>query len=80
VLVAANPCFGLDFKAVDLFHNLLVETRNAGAAVLLVSEDLDELLALADRIFVMADGILAHETTPSSVDLAVIGRQMAGHH
>jgi len=79
VLVAANPCFGLDFKAVDFIHNLLVETRNKGAAVLLVSEDLDELLALADRIFVMTDGTLAHETTPEEVDLAVIGRQMAGH-
>jgi ABC-type uncharacterized transport system ATPase subunit len=80
VLVAANPCFGLDFKAVDFIHDLLVETRNNGAAVLLVSEDLDELLMLADRIFVMTDGVVAHETTPDAVDLAVIGRQMAGHH
>jgi len=80
VLVAANPCFGLDFKAVDFIHNLLVETRNKGAAVLLISEDLDELLSLADRIFVMTEGTVAHETVPSDVDLAVIGRQMAGHH
>jgi ABC-type uncharacterized transport system ATPase subunit len=80
VLVAANPCFGLDFKAVDFIHDLLLETRNQGAAVLLVSEDLDELLSLADRIFVMTEGNVAHETTPSEVDLAVIGRQMAGHH
>jgi ABC-type uncharacterized transport system ATPase subunit len=80
VLVAANPCFGLDFKAVDFIHNLLMETRNKGAAVLLVSEDLDELLALADRIFVMAEGTVAHETTPGEVDLAVIGSQMAGQH
>ena len=80
VLVAANPCFGLDFKAVDFIHNLLVETRNKGAAVLLVSEDLDELLVLADRILVMTEGIVGHETTPGQVDLAVIGRQMAGHH
>ena len=79
VLVAANPCFGLDFKAVGFIHNLLVETRNKGAAVLLVSEDLDELLTLADRIFVMTDGVVAHETTPGEVDLAIIGRQMAGH-
>ena len=80
VLVAANPCFGLDFKAVDLIRDLLIETRNKGAAVLLVSEDLDELLLLADRIFVMTEGTVAHETTPAEVDLAVIGRQMAGHH
>ena len=80
VLVAANPCFGLDFKAVDFIHDLLLETRNKGAAVLLVSEDLDELLLLADRIFVMTDGTAAHETRPAEVDLAVIGRQMASHH
>lgn len=79
ILVAANPCFGLDFKAVDFIHDLLVKTRNEGAAVLLLSEDLDELLALADRIFVMTEGQVAHETTPAEIDLAVIGRQMAGH-
>jgi len=80
VLVAANPCFGLDFKAVDFIHDLLLETRNKGAAVLLVSEDLDELLTLSDRIFVMTGGTVAHETTPAEADLTMIGRQMAGHH
>jgi simple sugar transport system ATP-binding protein len=80
VLVAANPCFGLDFKAVEFVHNRLTEARNNGAAVLLISEDLDELLALADRIFVMSEGRLVHETTPAAADLAAIGRQMAGHH
>ncbi|MCU1261261.1 MAG: ATPase component of uncharacterized ABC-type transporter [Bryobacterales bacterium] len=80
VLVAANPCFGLDFKAVDFIHECLLQTRNRGAAILLISEDLDELLALADRIFVMSEGALVHETTPQSADLSLIGRQMAGHH
>lgn len=47
VLIAANPCFGLDFSAVDFIHQTIVEARNRGVAVLLVSEDLDELLALA---------------------------------
>jgi ABC-type uncharacterized transport system ATPase subunit len=80
VLVAANPCFGLDFKAVDFIHDRLTETRDSGAAVLLVSEDLDELLDLADRIFVMSNGRLVHETTRGEADIALIGRQMAGHH
>jgi len=80
VLVAANPCFGLDFKAVDSIHELLVETRNQGAAVLLVSEDLDELLMLADRIVVMTGGAIVLETTPEDADPAAIGRHMAGHH
>jgi len=56
VLVAVNPCFGPDFKAVDFVHDRLMEARNRGAAVLLVSEDLDELLAMADRIVVMRLG------------------------
>jgi len=79
VLVAANPCFGLDFKAVDFVHNQLMEARNRGAAVLLVSEDLDELLALADRILVMTGGKFVNESTPAEVDMALIGQQMAGH-
>ncbi len=78
VLVAANPCFGLDFKAVGYIHDRLIDARNGGAAVLLLSEDLDELLELADRIFVMSEGELVHETTPAGADLATIGRQMAG--
>jgi len=80
VLVAANPCFGLDFKAVDFIHDRIVETRNKGAAILLISEDLDELLDLADRVFVMSGGRLVHETTPAAADLAEIGARMAGHH
>jgi ABC-type uncharacterized transport system ATPase subunit len=80
VLVAANPCFGLDFKAVNFIHDRLIEARNGGAAVVLISEDLDELLALADRIFVMSEGKLVHETRPEVADIAEIGRQMAGHH
>ncbi len=46
VFVAANPCFGLDFKAVDFVHECLLKLRNEGGAVLLVSEDLDELMAV----------------------------------
>jgi ABC-type uncharacterized transport system ATPase subunit len=79
VLVAANPCFGLDFKAVDFVRDRLMEARNRGAAVLLVSEDLDELLAMADRILVMTGGEFVNECTPAEVDMAVIGQQMAGH-
>ncbi len=80
VLVAANPVFGLDFKAVDFIHERLLQTRNQGVAVLLLSEDLDELLELADRVLVMSGGMIVHETTPEKADPAAIGRQMAGHH
>jgi simple sugar transport system ATP-binding protein len=79
VLIAANPCFGLDFAAVAQIHAEIVEARNRGAAVLLVSEDLDELLELADRIVVMFNGRLVYESPASDADLVQIGRHMAGH-
>jgi simple sugar transport system ATP-binding protein len=79
VLVAANPCFGLDFKAVAEIRSQLMEARNRGAAVLLVSEDLDEILELADRILVISDGRIVHETTNQEANRQVIGRYMAGH-
>jgi len=79
VLVVANPCFGLDFTAVSEIHARIMAARNAGAAVLLVSEDLDEILELADRILVMSDGRLVYETTPDAANPIIIGRHMAGH-
>jgi general nucleoside transport system ATP-binding protein len=79
VLIAANPCFGLDFKAVSEIRSQLVEARNRGAAVLLVSEDLDEILELADRILVMSEGRIVYETAGGAADRHVIGRHMAGH-
>jgi ABC-type uncharacterized transport system ATPase subunit len=79
VLIAANPVFGLDFAAVADIHAQIMAARNRGAAVLLVSEDLDELLELSDRIVVMFEGRIVHETTPDAADLTVIGRYMAGH-
>ena len=79
VLVVANPCFGLDFTAVAEIHGRIMAARNAGAAVLLVSEDLDEILELADRIHVMSGGRLVYETTPGAADPIVMGHHMAGH-
>ncbi len=71
---------GLDFVATAFVHNHLVELRNNGGALLLVSEDLDELVKLADRIVVMSGGVIAHETQPSELDRAVVGRYIGGHH
>ncbi len=79
VLIAANPCFGLDFAAVAQIHAEIMAARNRGAAVLLVSEDLDELLELSDRLVVMFHGQLVYETRGSDADLTEIGRHMAGH-
>lgn len=79
MLVVANPVFGVDFAAVAEIHVQIVAARKRGTAVLLVSEDLDELLELADRILVMSLGAVVHETTREAADRMVIGRYMAGH-
>jgi simple sugar transport system ATP-binding protein len=79
LLIVANPVFGLDFAAVAEVHRRLLAARDAGAAVLLVSEDLDELLALSDRLLVMSAGELVHECATAAADIGVIGRCMAGH-
>lgn len=79
LLIAANPCFGLDFAAVEFIHGQIVEARNRGVAVLLVSEDLDELLTLADRIVVISDGEFVYESAIADADLSTIGQRMAGH-
>ena len=79
VMISANPCFGLDFAAVAQIHAEIIAARNRGAAVLLVSGDLDEILEIADRIVVMFNGRLVHETPAAAADLVEIGRHMAGH-
>ena len=79
LLIAANPCFGLDFSAVEFIHNAIVDARNRGVAVLLVSEDLDELLGLCDRLHVISDGKLVYESDTAQADLTIIGQRMAGH-
>jgi simple sugar transport system ATP-binding protein len=79
VLIAANPCMGLDFAAVAEIHARLRKARDRGTAVLLVSADLDEIFALADRVLVMSEGRIVHETTPSTADLRTVGQFMAGH-
>ncbi|MEM9214448.1 MAG: ABC transporter ATP-binding protein [Cyanobacteria bacterium P01_F01_bin.150] len=79
LLIAANPCFGLDFNAVDFIHTEIINARNRGVAVLLVSEDLDELLKLSDRIMVISEGKLVYESAIADADYTLIGQRMAGH-
>ncbi len=78
VLIAANPVFGLDFAAVREIHARILDVRRAGGAVLLVSEDLDELLELSDRIAVMSEGRIVHETDAATADRRTIGAHMGG--
>ncbi len=80
VLLVSNPVFGLDFAAVAEIHSRLRAVREQGGAVLLVSEDLDELLSLADRIVVISEGQLVHECLAVDADRRVLGAFMAGGH
>jgi simple sugar transport system ATP-binding protein len=78
LLIVANPCFGLDVKAVAEVRARITAARNAGTAVLLISEDLDEILELSDRIVVMHDGRVVHETPGDGADAQEIGAHMLG--
>ena len=64
VLVAASPTRGLDIAATEAVHRFLREGAAEGMAILLIAEDLDEILALADRIAIMYEGRLVGEPTP----------------
>jgi simple sugar transport system ATP-binding protein len=79
LLIVMNPVFGLDFVAAAEIHRRLRAARDDGCAVLLVSEDLDELLDLSDRVIVMTGGTIALESASPAGDRDAIGRAMGGH-
>ena len=78
VLVAASPTRGLDVGAIESVHSYLHEAAANGVGVLLLSEDLDEILTLADRIAVVYEGRIAGETPRAGANVEEIGLLMAG--
>ena len=78
VILANQPVRGLDIGAVHYVHSQLLEARDRGAAVLLISEDLDEVMALADVIHVIADGRLSPPFARGEMTPAALGLWMAG--
>ena len=78
MIVATQPTRGLDIGAVAYVHRKLLEARGRGAGVLLISEDLDELFALSDRIAVMFRGVLSVALRTEEVSLKELGLKMAG--
>ena len=78
VLVASSPTRGLDVGALETVHEYLRDAASRGVAILLLSEDLDEILALADRIAVMYEGELVGEVSGEGADVEEIGLLMAG--
>lgn len=79
VILANQPSRGLDVGAVAYVHQKLLEARSRGAAILLISEDLEELLALSDRIVVISEGHLSRPSARGELTVRQIGEMMAGH-
>jgi len=78
LLIAVQPTRGLDVGAIEYIHQRLVEQRQAGKAVLLVSLELDEVMNLSDRILVIYEGALVAELRPRDVTIQELGLYMAG--
>jgi simple sugar transport system ATP-binding protein len=79
VILANQPTRGLDVGAVSYVHKRLLEARDRGAAILLISEDLEEILALSDRILVMSKGKLSSPSRRGERTIRELGELMAGH-
>jgi simple sugar transport system ATP-binding protein len=78
LLLVGQPTRGVDIGAIEFIHQQLIAMRDAGAAVLLVSVELDEIMSLSDRILVMFDGRIVGEVAGEGVDERTLGLMMAG--
>ena len=78
LMLVGQPTRGVDIGAIEFIHQRLIEMRDAGAAVLLVSVELDEILAMSDRILVMFDGRIMGERMADATDAQELGLMMAG--
>jgi simple sugar transport system ATP-binding protein len=79
LVVAYQPTRGIDIGAAALVQSRLIEARNAGAGVLLISFELDEIFACADRVLVIANGTFVGAFERAEIDRGRIGALMAGH-
>ena len=78
VLIAAQPTRGVDIGAAEYIHERLGQQRAAGTAIVVISEDLDEVLALADRVAVMYDGRIVEVIERAECSVERLGLLMAG--
>lgn len=79
VVIASQPTRGLDLGAIESLHELLLKERNRGAAVLFISTELSEVMALSDRIIVMFDGEIMGELEGENANVLQVGEMMMGH-
>lgn len=78
IVIAVQPVRGLDVGAIEFIHNQIIEQRDRGKAVLLVSFELDEVMNLSDRILVMHEGEIVADVKPSEVSIQELGLYMSG--
>ena len=78
VMVAVQPTRGLDVGGIEVVHRVLLERRAAGVAIVLISEELDEILSLSDRVVVMYEGRIVGSFPVEETDIATIGLLMTG--
>ena len=78
VLLVAQPTRGVDIGAIEFIHRKLVELRDAGCAVLLVSAELEEVMSLSDRLLVIRDGRIAGQVDSASAKPSDVGMLMTG--
>lgn len=83
LMIAVQPTRGLDVGAIEGVHRLLLSQREAGAAILLISEELEELLVLSDRVYVIYEGMIMGEVETETEDpdqklIEMVGLMMTG--
>ena len=77
-MIASQPTRGVDIGAIEYIHSQIAELRNSGKAILLISAELDEVMALADRILVLYEGEIVAEFNRGQADEYEIGEYMLG--
>jgi simple sugar transport system ATP-binding protein len=78
LIIAANPTRGVDIGAIEFIHDQILKSRDSGAAILLISSELDEITKLSDRILVMYNGKIVAQYTRGQADDHTIGLAMCG--
>ncbi|MCH8993327.1 MAG: ATP-binding cassette domain-containing protein, partial [Acidobacteria bacterium] len=78
LIIAAQPTRGLDVGSIEYIHGRIVRARDAGVAILIISTELDEVMALSDRLLVMFDGKIVADLDPTQVSATAVGLYMAG--
>jgi simple sugar transport system ATP-binding protein len=77
-LVASQPTRGVDVGAIEYIRQVLLDQRDEGTGILLISEDLDEVIEMSDRVVVLYEGEIVHETDAAAADRDRIGRYITG--